>query len=236
MPIEEKVTQDATPEETSPAKSKGPLMLIIIAAGVFVIGIGAFSVFMGVFSSPPAADLETSPDSLSQAAVDTTATAKDDEMSELARMEREIFGHEDIVKADDLDELSKGKKDADGGKPEPDPAQEADWIKAEKAKLAKERAALDAREKKLDARDAHFKEIITQIDEVESSRISALAKLYDGMKPAQVAPLINQLTDVQAVQVLLNMKPSNAAKILGVMNPDRAAHISENMITLNKEK
>jgi flagellar motility protein MotE (MotC chaperone) len=235
MPIEEKVTQDATPEETSPAKSKGPLMLIIIAAGVFVIGIGAFSVFMGVFSSPPAADLEAPPDSLSQAAVDTTAPAKDDEMSELARMEREIFGHEDVVKADDMDELSKKKDKAADGDTEPDPAQEADWIKAEKAKLAKERAALDAREKKLDARDAHFKEILAQIDEVESSRIAALAKLYDGMKAAQVAPLINQLTDVQAVQVLLNMKSNNAAKILGVLNPERAAHISETMINLKKE-
>jgi flagellar motility protein MotE (MotC chaperone) len=50
-----------------------------------------------------------------------------------------------------------------------------------------------------------------------------------------VAPLIGKLSDDQAVQVLMQMKPASAAKILGSLSPDYAARISSNMITLNEE-
>jgi flagellar motility protein MotE (MotC chaperone) len=70
---------------------------------------------------------------------------------------------------------------------------------------------------------------------MEKSRIDALAKLYEGMEETQVAPLINQFTDEQAVQILMSMKPASAAKILGVLSPQRAARISTKMITLTRE-
>ena len=44
-------------------------------------------------------------------------------------------------------------------------------------------------------------QLLGRVNQIESNRLNALAKLYDGMKPNQVAPLINKLTDEQAVQV-----------------------------------
>jgi flagellar motility protein MotE (MotC chaperone) len=235
MPEEEKLAQEETPEEEPKAKPKVPMLLIIIAVGAFVVSIGIFSVLMGVFSSSPTVDSETTPDSLLEQAAETVV-ADGEEAFDLDQLEREIFGHEDLVDANDLDELvaKVGQLDPHGSSP--DSLKTVDWIEAEKAKLAAERTELDALKKRLDSRELQLKQILTQIDAMESSRIGALAKLYDGMKPAQVAPLINKLTDEQAVQVLLQMKPNSAAKILGVLSPDRAAHISANMITLNKEK
>ena len=90
--------------------------------------------------------------------------------------------------------------------------------------------------RELDAKEAHIKKFLAQVDEMESSRINALAKLYDGMQENQVVPLINQLTDEQAVQILMKMKPTNASRILGALSPARAGRISERMITLTEEE
>jgi flagellar motility protein MotE (MotC chaperone) len=237
MPDKEVKESKESPEESpeTKAKPKIPLLLIIIAAGIFVIGIGAFSVFMGVFSSTPTGEPGSQPDSTAthaEVAADSTLDTK----SEIDLLEEAIFGVKKSVDADDLDELLDVANGQASGISEKDSIEAANWIEAEKAQLAKERAELDAREKKLKAREHQLKQLVSKVSQIESTRITALAKLYEGMKPNRVAPLITKLTDEQAVQILLEMKPASAAKILGVLNSDRAARISANMITLIKEK
>lgn len=237
MPEEEKNMQDAMPEETAETKPKfkGPLMFIIIAAVVFIGGIGAFSVFMGVFSSDPTVDTEILADSLThQVATDSVPTG--DTASELDKLEREIFGESAVVDAGDLDELMEQADKQETILAQEDSVAMTTWLEAEKNKIAAERADLEALKKTIEAREYHLRHLIAQVDQIQATRITALAKLYDGMKPAQVAPLISKLSDEQAVQVLMNMKTASAAKILGALNADRAARISANMLTFNKEK
>ncbi len=237
MSEEDKKKQDETPEEAAETKkkSKGPLLFIIIAAVVFIGGVGGFSVFMGVFSSEPTAETETAPDSLADhAAVDSIPV--DDDLSELDKLEREIFGESDAVNAEDLDELLEQASERESQLASEDSVAMTPWLESEKAKLATERADLEALKKTIEAREYHLRQLIAQVNQVRATRITALAKLYDGMKPAQVAPLISKLSDEQAIQVLMKMKTASAAKILGVLNTDRAARISANMLTFSEEK
>jgi len=235
MPKEEKMVQDETPEEAPKPKSKTPMLLIIIAAGVFVVGIGVFSVVMGVFSSLPTAESVAPPDSLSETTAAAVADSAGKDLSELEKLEKEIFGDKPPIKADDLDDMMGQADTEESDTSTEDSLAALNWIETEKAKLAAERTDLNRMKKQIETREYQLKQVISQVNQLQSDRIGSLAKLYDGMKPAQVAPLINKLTDEQAVQVLLKMKPANAAKILGVLNPDRAATISANMITLNEE-
>jgi len=242
MPEEAKDKNKETPEETAkPAKkSKGPLMFIIISAVVFIIAIGAFSVVMGVFSSEEKPEEVSQPDE-KQAVVEEKQPSEDTdsaELSDIEELEQQLFDIENIEDAEDMDDLVKLAEEdehSQSGMSKKDSIEAADWLATEKAKLAKERAELEALKKERDAQEYKLKQLIAKTDQMESARINALAKLYDGMKPSQVAPLINKLTDEQAVEVLLKMKSANAAKILGVLKPDRAAHISSKMITLTKE-
>jgi flagellar motility protein MotE (MotC chaperone) len=236
MPEEQVSDLDATPEEAPVAKkkSKGPLPLIIIAAGAFFITIGVFSLFMGVFSPPPPAEKEIQSDSLPEQASETTEAGTDDQ-SVIDSLEQLLFGQGE-VDAGDLDELLELAEEQESGMSQEDSLDAINWLEAEKAKLAAERKKLDDLNKKIDAREHQLKQLLSRVNELQSSRVSALAKLYDGMKASQVAPLIIKLTEEQAVHVLLNMKPNNAAKVLEVLDPNRAARISANMITLNEEK
>ena len=234
MPKEEPVIQEETPEETPQPKSKGPLLIGVMAAVVFVVGVGLFSVIMGVFSSSPTADLMAPPDSLPDATAGAEESAGD-RLSELERLEQEIFGNKPSIKIDNFDGLLGLEDTRETDKSAEDSLAALSWIESEKAKLAAERADLDKKKKHIEAKEYQLKQLISRVNQLQSNRIGALAKLYDGMKASQVAPLINKLTDEQAVQVLLKMKPANAAKILGALSPERAATISANMITLNKE-
>lgn len=243
MPDLEKSAQEGAQDEAqnTAAKPKLPLKMIIIAAGVFLVAIGAFSFTMGVFSTAPVEKTETAKDATVAQSESTADSAAGDtiNMDEIAKLERKIFGEKKAVKAaDKVKNVDETAPKVAEDKPAPvvkDSTESPAWLKAEKEKLDAERAELDALKKELDAKEAHIKKFLSQVEDMESSRINALAKLYDGMQENQVVPLINKLTDEQAVQILMKMKPTNAARILGALSPDFAARISEKMITLTKE-
>jgi flagellar motility protein MotE (MotC chaperone) len=240
MPDLEKSAQEGAQDEAqkTPAKPKLPLKMILIGAGVFVVAIGAFSFTLGLLSSAPPDEAE-SPPAAAVAGIDSTADSVEVapiDMNEIARLEKEIFGDKQIVKNRDTKEPPQAVKEEKPTSVKRDSTNSPAWLKAEKDKLDAERAELDALKRELDAKEAHIKKFLAQVDEMESSRINALAKLYDGMQENQVVPLINQLTDEQAVQILMKMKPTNASRILGALSPARAGRISERMITLTEEE
>jgi len=245
MPDLEKSAQESAQDEAqqAAAKPKLPLKMIIIAAGAFLIAIGAFSFVFGVFSSAPAEQTEVNKEATLVKSDTAAGPAASDtiHMDEIARLEREIFGDKKIgklpvkVKTADRQVSEAAAEEPTPTKEEKDSTDSAAWLKAEKDKLAAERAELEALKRDLEARETRIKSFLEQIDEIESSRINALAKLYDGMQENQVVPLMNKLTDEQAVQILMKMKPANAARILGALKPDRAARISERMLTFTEE-
>ncbi len=237
MPDDEKLEKDEA-QESPEEKSGGftlPLKPIIIGAGLFVAAIVAFSVILVVFSSGPTVTEDpSSADATEQAAADTSVS-EDNDSIDVEALEKQIFG---AIQLDKLDGGTDGAGidgDLQASASDTDSIDDAAWLKAEKEKLDAERTELETLKRDMDAQENRIKKLLAQIEKMESSRVNALAKLYDGMEAARVAPLLNQLTDEQAVQILMRMKPANAAKILGVMSPNRAASISARMINLTEE-
>jgi flagellar motility protein MotE (MotC chaperone) len=106
------------------------------------------------------------------------------------------------------------------------------WIQKEMAKLDKARTEQEKRMKELQALEYKIDQCLVKIEQAESTRIAKLARLYDGMKAAEVAKLFANLDDNTILSVLPRMKPANASKILGLIPPKRAARISTRMITV----
>ena len=243
--VKDKAAEGGAAPEVEAGKSNGLMKMIIIGVIVFVVGIAAFSFMMGVFSAPESADSEQSSEQASETKdshenadgkeASEADTAGDDYLSDIAKLENELFGIHEVGDAKDMDDIMTLVDDDERGMTVEDSAKAVKWLDKEKTKITKDRAELDARKKELDTQEYRLKQIIANVNQMQSARMGSLAKLYDGMKPEQVAPLLVKLSEDQAVGILLKMKPGNAAKILGSISPDRAARISARMITLSEE-
>ncbi len=64
----------------------------------------------------------------------------------------------------------------------------------------------------------------------EKKRISKLARLYEGMKPAEAVAILEKLDDDTIVAVVNRMEEENAAKVLAAFDASRAAAISEALL------
>ena len=106
------------------------------------------------------------------------------------------------------------------------------WIQKEMARLSEVNAEHEKRLRELQELERKIDEAMVKIEQAESTRMVKLARLYDGMKPDEVAKLFANLDDDMIVTLLPRMKPANAAKILGLLPPKRAARISTQMITV----
>jgi len=113
-----------------------------------------------------------------------------------------------------------------------DSIQAANWLKQEKATLSKKEKELDSREKELQRLDKQVSQKILRIEQVESARITSLAKLYDSMDSRAVAKLMANLDDKTVVSILPRMKIKNASAVLQLLPPRRAAKLSKQMITI----
>ena len=109
------------------------------------------------------------------------------------------------------------------------------WLASELAKLEKAKAEHEKRLKTLRALEAKIDAAMARIREAEEAHTKDLARLYDGMRPEQVGKLFENLSDKAIMAIIPKMKPANAAKILAIMPPKRAANISTKMITLLEE-
>jgi len=113
------------------------------------------------------------------------------------------------------------------------------WLDQELADLEKEqkrietlRGQLEKEQQQLDAYKKQIDRALARIEQAESARVTKLARLYDSMRPDDVAKLFENLDDKVILSILPKMKSVNAAKILGIMPPKRAARISTKMITV----
>lgn len=106
------------------------------------------------------------------------------------------------------------------------------WLGQELEKLDKARADNAKQIKDLKALEYKIDQALIKIEQAESSRIINVARLYDGMRPEQVGKLFENLSDKAVMAILPRMKSANAAKIMAIMPPKRAARISTKMITI----
>ena len=64
----------------------------------------------------------------------------------------------------------------------------------------------------------------------DESKLSRLVRVYEKMRPKQVAVILTTMPDRQVVTILSHMKENKAAQILGEMEPGKAARISQTLL------
>jgi flagellar motility protein MotE (MotC chaperone) len=116
--------------------------------------------------------------------------------------------------------------------------------------LQERQTLLDQRQKQLDQREAALQQLHKSIEEklalltvlrkeigalieekeaFEEQRFEHLVKVYEGMKPAEAASLIERLQGDTAVKLFYRMKEKKVSQILGFISPDVAAKLSEQL-------
>ncbi len=235
-------------EESTEAKATGKksdlMTYVIVGVGALLVTIGVLFALMDTDSSrteqPDAHDDESSQGS-AQKADDHKKTKKAEaqapdlfaELEDLSFLDDTNLFDEAGARADELGEALTDKSGAHGKRiSKKDSIEALDWITAEKKKISLERGELDKLKKQLDAQERTIDQKLRQMDQAQAAKLNSLAKLYDGMKPDQVARMIVKLEDKTIVSILPRMKNANASKILGLMPPARGARISKQMITL----
>lgn len=86
------------------------------------------------------------------------------------------------------------------------PAKVPETVKITKEEIAKQQAERESAEKK---------------------RVTKLARLYNDMKPADAAKVMETLDVDLCIAILQRMDESNAAKVLAAFKPERAAQITQ---------
>lgn len=94
-------------------------------------------------------------------------------------------------------------------------------------RVEQEEKNLEAERKSLELLKQEIDVAIASKGEQESNRLIQISKLMESMKPAESAPIIQNMSDDVIVGVLLHMKEQQAAKILANLEPDRAATITQ---------
>lgn len=158
----------------------------------------------------------------------------EEEMDELLSL-NELF--EELDTSAILEEMgmwgeSSDKETEDGGMAPQDSLDTLSWIEHEMQKINAEKDSLETLKEELQKVENNVNQALERLDQAETTRITKLARLYDGMKPAEVARLFDNLPDSIIITIIPKMKPSNASKILGLIKPGRAAKISTKMITV----
>lgn len=113
-----------------------------------------------------------------------------------------------------------------------DSIKEHNWLKDEKARLTQWESELNTREKELNKLQAIVDAKLAKLDQAEASRITQLAKLYDGMDARAVAQLMMNLDDDTVVSIIPRMKSQQASAVLQLIPSKRAARLSKQLITI----
>lgn len=233
-------------EETKPAapKTKSPLVKYIIFGVIGVVAVGAVAVgtvfLLGnathkvedavggpdstaVTHDSSTTHAELAPEDSLQKIADSLAATMED-TSILATVKKNL-AYLDGASADSL-------MKADSVKAAQDSVIALGWLGKEKERLTQKENDLNIREVKLNKLDQEIARKLLKLEQVTTSKIADLAKLYDGIEPKAVAAMMANLDDETIVAVLPRMKQKIAAQVLGMMPPARAAQISKQMITI----
>ncbi len=244
----EEQSADAAPAQ----KPKSDMMMyIIVGVGALVVTIG---VMMGMISGehPQSADAEDAsaesaehveeehaeeaeqetPDIFSE--LDDLSFLADTQFTDPTETSHESKGHSSSKKKSSSKSSAKnGSGESHSSMSANDSLEALGWLETEKKKIATRSKALDEKAKRLEALERTVNQKLNRVDQVEAARYMGLAKLYNGMKPEQVARMLVKLDNKTIVAILPRMKSAQASKILGMLPASRGARISQEMITLS---
>lgn len=118
---------------------------------------------------------------------------------------------------------------------EPSTSIEEDRLKILQQDIAKKTEELKKIKEELNNKIKEQEQLKAQIDKAKEENYQRLAKIYESMPPEEAALRIEKLDEDTATTLILAIKPRQAAKILGNINPEKAATISKKIIII-KEK
>jgi flagellar motility protein MotE (MotC chaperone) len=75
--------------------------------------------------------------------------------------------------------------------------------------------------------------LLREKSKADSLQLGNLAKMYDGVEPAQLAQVMSNMDDSLVIAILPRLKAQKAGKILERMPADRAARISSKLLGYN---
>lgn len=93
--------------------------------------------------------------------------------------------------------------------------------------LQKQKVELDKRIVQLEEMRNQIAQILKDRVEVDQEKVTKLVDLYSNMKPKQAADVIGSINEDLAVEVLAKMKKKNAAEIMNLLSPEKARVLSE---------
>jgi len=102
-------------------------------------------------------------------------------------------------------------------------------LEREKLKLTEEQQRINNERDSLEAVKRELGMLTGQREGYEKERIQKLAKVCEGMRPEDAAPIISQLDDQTIVEIFLQMDDRRVARILGEMPIDRATEITQRL-------
>lgn len=102
-------------------------------------------------------------------------------------------------------------------------------LEQEKLRLTEEQQRINSEKDSLEAVKRELEMLTGQREGYEKERIQKLAKVCEGMRPEEAAPIISQLDDQTIVEIFLQMDDRRVARILGEMSIDRATDITQRL-------
>jgi flagellar motility protein MotE (MotC chaperone) len=193
-------------------QSKGKGMKILMLAGGFlvsfaVICVGMYFVLEKVTPIPPPESIQEAADMSADTLSDTVA------IPEVPDIDLTEYGlpADSLIAADEVKRAIAGL------------LEEQDQTRSE---LVQIQDNLNSRTITVDSLRRELAELMEQEGKIDARQINRLARIFESMKPAEVAPVMSQLTDDVNVMILMKMKERPAGKILSEMPVSRAAAIS----------
>jgi len=102
--------------------------------------------------------------------------------------------------------------------------------------LARRENELNALQKEVEAKLEHLntlqleiKNKLAVLQSVKDKRFRNLIKVYSAMSASKVAPLLNQMDDADAVEILMALKAENVAKIIPKLDKAKAIRLSKQL-------
>lgn len=102
--------------------------------------------------------------------------------------------------------------------------------------LQRQKVELDKRIQQLEEMRGQIATVLKERVEVDQEKVTKLVDLYSNMKPKQAADVIGSINEDLAVEVLAKMKKKSAAEIMNLLDPAKARILSEKYTGYRREK
>ena len=211
-------TTEAKP--ISPKKSKSMLIPIVGGAAVFIVFIIIFSLKFGVFSSA----------NVQPAAADKKAEAKKDSVAEVAAEPKEKDPYDGLFADFEDSHYAEETEDTAAVK---DSVAKVAWYVQQKQEIEQQMSQLQIEKTQLQSLKSEVDALLQRKKALEEGNVTQMAKLYEGMATEEVVPILANLTDSQVSIMISKMKKQKASEILGKLPPERAAKITQYIISMS---